>query len=591
MICDEPIHPYLMLGSLQRRAFRAGLPALLFTNVEGTPYSVVANLFGTIERVEFLFKDALPNLRALLALKAEPLQALKNPKVLCKALPAIFHSRVRMVKRTALTQSISLKALPQLVSWKDDGGAYITLPQVYTEDPLKEGMQHSNVGMYRIQISSDHLTEDTISLHYQIHRGIAGHHANAIKSGVNLPVNIAIGGFPAMTIAAIMPLPEGVPEVFFAGALAGKRIPFVRAINGLPMPATADFCISGYITQELTQEGPFGDHLGYYSLAHPFPTIKVQRIYARRDAIFPFTTVGRPPQEDTVFGDFIHSLTHEIVPRTFAGITELHAVDAAGVHPLLLAIAQERYTPYSTKKKPEEIITAALGLLGSSQTSLAKYLFVAAYEDAPALSTRDIPGFFRHMLERIRYDRDLHFITQTTMDTLDYTGCDFNRGSKVMCCVAGGKVRSLKHTLPMGFSLPPNFCDPVIFFPGILLVKGSNNTANRGERSSDCVQLAEHFARSFVLEGIALCVIVDDTQFTAKNWENFLWVTFTRSNPAVDIYGVREYFHNKHWGCEAPCIIDARKKPFHAPELVEDEYVERQVDAYIAKSSVLKRFL
>src|SRR5262249_55706030 len=155
----------------------------------------------------------------------------------------------------------------------------------------------------------------------------------------------------ALILAAVMPLPEGLPELAFAGALGGRRIRLIGQRGQLPLVAESDFCITGTVDPEIQlPEGPFGDHLGYYSLAHLFPVLNVERVYHRHDAIWPFTVVGRPPQEDTCFGQIIHELTGPIIPTVVHGVHAIHAVDAAGVHPLLLAIGSERYVPYAERR-------------------------------------------------------------------------------------------------------------------------------------------------------------------------------------------------------------------------------------------------
>ena len=189
-------------------------------------------------------------------------------------------------------------------------------PQVYTEDPDRPGLAKSNLGMYRVQLSGNQYEPDReVGLHYQIHRGIGVHHAAAIRRGEPLRVNVFVGGPPALTVAAVMPLPEGLPELSFAGALGGRRLRMVAPDGGLPMPAEADFVIAGTIDPDARKpEGPFGDHLGYYSLTHDFPVLRVERVYHRPGAIWPFTSVGRPPQEDTSFGELIHELTGPLDP-------------------------------------------------------------------------------------------------------------------------------------------------------------------------------------------------------------------------------------------------------------------------------------
>ena len=233
--------------------------------------------------------------------------------------------------------------------------------------------------------------------------------------------------------------------------------------------ADADFCITGTITGETKPEGPFGDHLGYYSLAHPFPVMKVETVTHREGAIWPFTVVGRPPQEDTSFGHMIHTITTPMVPVSLPGVSALHAVDAAGVHPLLLSIGSERYVPYETRR-PQEILTQANAILGFNQCSLAKYLVIAAANDDPDLDIDDIPAFLDHVLRRVDWRRDLHFQTRTTIDTLDYSGTGLNEGSKVVIAAAGDPIRALTTAVPADLTLPDRLTDPRMALPGILTV-------------------------------------------------------------------------------------------------------------------------
>jgi 4-hydroxy-3-polyprenylbenzoate decarboxylase len=576
------VDPNLEIGAVQRRVYRAQGPALLFTNVKGCRFPMAGNIYGTRERIRFIFRDTLETLERLLRLKVDPLELLKRPWKFARVPKGLRHAIPKKVAAgPVLAKETNILSLPQLRSWPKDGGGYITLPQVYTESIEKPGFAHSNLGMYRVQLSGGtYKPNEEVGLHYQIHRGIGYHHAQAIEANVPLKVNIFVGGPPAMTIAAIMPLPEGVPEIFFAGVLSGHRVRMISRGKTLPFLAEADFCISGYIDPEhQQQEGPFGDHLGYYSLVHDFPVLKVERVYHRENPIWPFTTVGRPPQEDTVFGAFIHDLTAALVPTVFSGVHEVNAVDAAGVHPLLLAIGSERYVPYAEKRQPQEIITCGLSLLGTSQTSLAKYVFICAKEDDPALTARDIPHFFKHILERANWQRDLHFITRTTMDTLDYSGISLNQGSKLVLATAGPIKRELGVELPAHLSLPDGFRRPTVFAPGILLVEGQPHQKSRDEHDPAVEKLAVFLAQYEELFAFPLIVLVDDSHFTAKTWENFLWVAFTRSDPATDMYGVGAFTHCKHWGCTGPLLIDSRLKTYHAPPLEEDPEIEKRVDA------------
>ena len=392
-----------------------------------------------------------------------------------------------------------------------------------------------------------------------------------------------------------MPLPEGVPELTFAAALGGRRLHLVRAANGLAMPAECDFVISGTIDPSRTKpEGPFGDHLGYYSLTHEFPVMKVEAVYHRPGAIWPFTVVGRPPQEDTSFGEFIHTLTGPVIPTVLPGVKAVHAVDEAGVHPLLLAIGSERYVPYASSRKPQELLTIASAIFGQGQLSLAKFLILIAAEDNPELDLHDIPLFLRHVLERVDWARDLHFHTRTTIDTLDYSaGEGLNAGSKVVIAVAGEKKRQLGTELPRDFDLPAEYPAVRLVLPGLLAISGPKHRATTEEYHPDLLRLCDVLGNRnpSLGESFPLVVLVDDAEFTAASLQNWLWVTFTRANPATDILGVGWKMFRKHFGCRGPLVIDARLKAHMAPPLVEDPAVSKRVDALAARGGPLHGLL
>jgi 4-hydroxy-3-polyprenylbenzoate decarboxylase len=591
---DVEIDPHLEMAEIQRRVYQNGGPALLFTRPRGCDFEMVSNLFGTLDRTRFLFRDTLDAVRCLVDLKVDPARFWKNPWKF-RSLPwTLWHTLPKFVRAGPILQhTIPVSKLPQLVCWPRDGGAFITLPQVYTEDASKPGWRQSNLGMYRVQLSGGRYEQDRqVGLHYQIHRGIGVHHARAIEKGVPFRVSIWVGGPPALILSAVMPLPEGLPELAFAGALGGRRVELCRSPDSpkdhpwMPIPAEADFAIIGTVdpTQQLP-EGPFGDHLGYYSLAHDFPVLNVERVYHRPGAIWPFTVVGRPPQEDTSFGAIIHEITGPIIPTVLAGVHGVHAVDAAGVHPLLLAIGSERYVPYAAERKPQELLTIANAILGQGQLSLAKFLLIVAHEDNPSLDIHDIPAFLRHLLERIDWRRDLHFQTRTTIDTLDYSGTGFNEGSKVVWAAAGPPRRTLATELPPGLTLPADFGAARVVLPGIVAIHGPRY----GTPAID--DLARHLATRSDLAGLPLLTVVDDADFASRSLNNWLWMVFTRTNPAADTHGVGASIHDKHWGCSGPLILDARIKPHHAPPLEEDPEVTRRVEALAVRGGPLEGLL
>lgn len=594
---DEPVDAHLEAAEIQRRVYASGGPAVLFTRIVNCRFPMVSNLFGTLDRARFLFRDTLDHVRRLIELKQDAFHALRRPaRYLGTPLAALRLWPRRCARGPVLAHETTLSQLPQLHSWPDDGGAYVTLPEVYTEDPGHPGLTKSNLGMYRVQLSGGRYAADReVGLHYQLHRGIGVHHAAALRAGRPFRVNVFVGGAPAMMLAAVMPLPEGVSELGLAGALAGHRIPMidrrhrpVAAEEPLPIYAEADFCLTGTIApDQQLPEGPFGDHLGYYSLAHDFPVLRVEHVCHRTDAVWPFTVVGRPPQEDTTFGQLIHELTGPLIPTVVPGVHQVHAVDAAGVHPLLLAIGSERYTPYQPLRRPQELLTQANALLGQGQLSLAKYLLIVRRDDQPDLDVHDIARFFRHLLERVDWQRDLHFQTCTTIDTLDYSGSGLNEGSKVVIAAAGPPRRELPTELPPDLVLPPGFVAPRVCLPGVLALTGPAYAADAAA--------VERFGTACMgnaaLHRFPLIVAVDDSDFTARTLNNFLWVTFTRSNPAADLHGVEAFVQQKHWGCRGPLLIDARIKPHHAPPLIEDLTVTKRVDALAARGGPLARYL
>jgi 4-hydroxy-3-polyprenylbenzoate decarboxylase len=584
---DAEIDPDLEMAAIQRRVYRNGGPALLFTRPKGGAFPMLGNLFGTIERARYLFRDTLAAVRGLVELKVDPAAFWKNPWRYRDVPRALWSMRPRFVRTGAiLAQQTTLSQLPQLKCWPQDGGSFVTLPQVYTEDINRPGWRHSNLGMYRVQLSgNDYEPDRECGLHYQIHRGIGVHHAAALRRVKPFRVNVFVGGPPALTLAAVMPLPEGLPELAFAGALGGRRIDLVRPPDLAadppfhPLLAEADFAIVGTVDPERQKpEGPFGDHLGYYSLAHNFPILRVERVYHRPGAIWPFTVVGRPPQEDTSFGELIHELTGPLIPTVLPGVHAVHAVDAAGVHPLLLAIGSERYVPYAAERRPQELLTLANAILGQGQLSLAKYLFLVAQEDNPDLDIHNIDAFFRHVLERVDWRRDLHFQTCTTIDTLDYSGEGLNAGSKLVIAAAGPKRRELAHDISSDLQLPDGFEAPRVCQPGVLAVQAPPFGKDEARARQAVERLAEALRGRSELAGFPMLILVDDSEFTAESRSNWLWVTFTRSDPAADVQGVAAFTTRKHWGCDGPLIIDARIKPQHAPPLEEDPEVSKRIE-------------
>jgi 4-hydroxy-3-polyprenylbenzoate decarboxylase len=575
------------MAAIHLRVYEAKGPALLFENVKGTKYRAASNIFGTLNRSKFIFRDTFELVQKLIELKGDPIKAIKHPfqnfntgLAALKALPKKSSSHS--------FEEIKVSDLPLIHHWPMDGGAFVTLPQVYTEDADKPGIMKSNLGMYRIQLSgNEYELNKEIGLHYQLHRGIGVHQTKANAKGQPLKVSCFVGGPPSHTLSAVMPLPEGISEMTFAGVLGGRRFRYSYDALGNALSNDADFVITGeVIPHQNKPEGPFGDHLGYYSLTHPFPLMKVNKVYAKKNAIWPFTVVGRPPQEDTSFGELIHELTGDAIQQEIPGLKEVHAVDAAGVHPLLLAIGSERYTPFMPAKQPAEILTIANHVLGTGQLSLAKFLFITA-DDTNQLHAHDVQQFLQYIFERIDLSRDLHFHTNTTIDTLDYSGTGLNSGSKLVLAAYGEKKRELCREVPQALKELNGFENAQLCIPGVIALQTKKfTTYDVAGKEFESLNYQLSIINS-QLNTVAQIIVCDDASFTAAKLGNYLWVSYTRVNPSHDVYGINSFVENKHWGCNGPVVFDARLKPHHAPPVEKDPAVEKKIDRLFERGGSL----
>ena len=353
IVIDEEVDPYLEAAAIQRRVYQAGGPALLFRRVKGTAFPMVSNLFGTLERARFLFRDTLEPVRQLVELKVDPGAAARRPWRYRGAAPDAL---------APAAQARPSRADPRRIRRRSTGcrrsspgrwtaGRSSRCPRSTPRTPTGPAWRRSNLGMYRVQLSGNEYEPNReVGLHYQIHRGIGVHHAAAIRRGEPLRVNVFVGGPPALTVAAVMPLPEGLPELAFAGALGGRRVAMV-APDGWPAHAGRGRLRDHRHGRSRTRASPKA-RSATTSATTAWPTTSPccasRRVYHRHGRHLAVHLVGRPPQEDTTFGELIHELTGPIIPTVIPGVHAVHAVDAAGVHPLLLAIGSERYVPYAT---------------------------------------------------------------------------------------------------------------------------------------------------------------------------------------------------------------------------------------------------
>ncbi|HUC93959.1 MAG TPA: UbiD family decarboxylase [Paenibacillus sp.] len=575
-VIDAPVDPVLEIAEIHRRVIDEGGPALLFTNVKGSAFPVVTNLFGTIRRVDMAFGPRPEQLMKRLVGLTDKLLP-PSPKALWGQRDLVWDMLKIGLKDTPASQAPvldvqrrerPLAGLPAITSWQEDGGPFITLPLVYTERPGHP--KEHNLGMYRMQIFDD----STTGMHWQIQKGGGFHHHEAESRNEALPVTVFLGGPPALIASAIAPVPEHLPELLLASLIVGGKLPVVRDPQGPHrLPAYAEFAISGKVPPHLRRpEGPFGDHFGYYSLQHDFPVFNVDHVWHRKDAIYPATVVGKPRQEDYYLGDFLQRLLSPAFPLVMPTVRSLWTYAETGFHALAAAVVRESYS--------REALVSAFRILGEGQLTLTKFLMLT---DQP-VDLADFPSLLEAVLSRFNPATDLYIFDKTSHDTLDYTGGKLNHGSKGVLVGVGRPIREL----PAAYDEGPidEVAAAAPYCKGCLVVAGAAY-----EREPE---LAKRLSGRLAARGTAwpLVVLVDDASIV-NGQTPFLWTVFTRFNPADDIYAETE-LRKHHLGYKLPIVIDARMKPGYPDELFPWEDIVRLVDRrwneYFGKpAAVIKR--
>jgi len=549
------VDPYLEIAEIHRRVIDEQGKAL--TNVKGSPYAVITNLFGTAKRIELAFtrkpqefvKTAVELIDKILPPKPKELWAYRSMAFDALKLGTKKVKRAPVLE--ACDQPADLNQLPLLQLWHEDGGHFVTLPLVYTESPTSG--KH-NLGMYRIQ----RYDAETTGIHWQIHKGGGFHYHEAEKLNQALPVTIFLGGAPAMILAAIAPLPEDVPELMLASLLAGNKIKTVEnpLKNHHRLIAEAEFAICGTVAPHARQpEGPFGDHYGYYSLRHDYPIFRAEAVFHRKDAIYPATVVGKPRQEDFYIGDYLQELLSPLFPLVMPAVRDLWSYGETGFHSLAAAVVRERYA--------REALGAGFRILGEGQLSLTKFLLLT---DAPQ-DLRNFKTLFEHILARVDWATDFFIFSNTSFDTLDYASGKINHGSKAMMVGTGEAKRELKRefegALPLGVRRAKVFCG------GCLVLEVSEYEKDK--------TLPERIAKINNFNEFQIVVLHDKIEY-ADTTDQFLWATWTRFNPATDVYAHHVEIRHNHLAYTAPIIIDARMKPWYPAEVETRDDIKRLVD-------------
>ena len=559
---EAEVDPYLEIAEIHRRVIEAQGKALLFKNVKGSSFPVVTNLFGTVKRIELAFTKR-PQEFVKTAVEMIDVLLPPKPKELWKFRQMAFDALklgTKTVKNAPILERFSrepkLTEIPLLQLWHEDGGYFVTLPLVYTESPT---CGKHNLGMYRIQRYDD----TTTGIHWQIGKGGGFHHFEAEQLNQPLPVNITIGGAPAMILAAIAPLPEDVPELMLASLLANSKIEMVKnpLENGLRLIAEAEFVFSGEVPPHIRKpEGPFGDHYGYYSLKHDYPIFNCKAIFHRKDAIYPATVVGKPRQEDYFIGDYLQELLSPLFPLVMPAVRDLWSYGETGFHSLAAAVVKERYG--------REALSAGFRILGEGQLSLTKFLMLT---DKPQ-DLRDFKTVFEYILARVDWRTDFFIFNKTSFDTLDYASGKINHGSKALLVGVGDAKRELKREF--SGELPSFIKRAEVFCGGCLVVEVDEYL----EENESIERLGEKIAKCGKFDDWQVVVIHDSADF-AKSTDKFLWATWTRFNPATDVYAKDLTVENHHLSYQNPIVIDARMKPWYPKEVEVREDIKQLVNS------------
>ena len=569
------VDPRLEAAEIHRRVIAAGGPCLVFRRIKGSSFPAVTNLFGTARRVELAFGSRPEQLVARAARLPETLL----PPSLSRLwdhrdfLSPLLRIGIRRRRRGPVVDRVikppRLSQLPVLTTWVKDGGPFITMAEVYTEHP--EGRGH-NLGLYRLHVYDD----ATTGMHWQIGKGGGFHHAAAEARGEALPVAAFLGGPPALFLAAVAPLPENVGELLLASLVVGKRLEMVDSeLSPLPLAADAEFVLVGKVEPgERRPEGPFGDHYGYYSLAHDYPVFRVEAVAHREDPIYPATVVGKPRQEDFFVGDYLLELLSPLFPVVMPAVRDLWSYGETGYHSLSAAVAHQRYK--------REAIASAFRILGEGQLSLTKFLLVL---DRP-MDLRDFRRVLVEVLRRADFRTDLYVFGNLSMDSLDYAGPRINEGSKGVLLGVGEPIRDLPETFSA--PLPPGVTGARVFCPGCLVIQGPRFPKDlaQGQSAHD----VQPILQSPSLSPWPLVVVSDDAARAARSVFNFLWSTFTRFEPAADLHGRGVGLVRHHPSFTPPVAIDARMKPWYPEELFCDPEtaatVERRWKEYFPAGGV-----
>jgi UbiD family decarboxylase len=558
-----PVNPNQEMTIIQHRIMAAGGPALLFENVVGSPYRVVTNLFGTRQRTRQAFGGDPASLgqRVLRLSRTLMPPSIKGMVRARRDLLALSTARMRKVGSGPVLDAVcdppDLNQLPVLTCWPDDGGPFFTLPLVHTTDP-DNGT--GNLGIYRLQRFDGCST----GMHWQIEKGGGFHFHRATAMKRSLPVSVILGGPPSLIAAAVTALPEGIDERLLAAYMMNRPLDVIhRSTTGHRVPARAEFVLEGTVTPgDMQWEGPFGDHFGHYSHAADYPVFRVQRILARKDAIYPATVVGKPIQEDFFMGEAIQEMTLPLLKIIRPAVVDLWAYPETGFHALAVMSVNERY--------PKEALKHTLGMLGEGQVSLTKVMITVDHQ----VNVRDMGAVSRALWRHLDAHTGIHLLAPTAQDTLDFTGPAMNTGSRLILMATGGGGHSIRGAPPRHVPEPndlhPDVRDTAALGPAFLMVQVKATCR-------DIEPVRQALIRHTAARDYLFHIIVSE-DIPLDDRTRLLWGWFTRFDPLADLYPAGRTVAGNRLVFDFPIAIDARWKTGYPKPVEFDTDVEKRVD-------------
>jgi 4-hydroxybenzoate decarboxylase subunit C len=414
------VDPYLEVTEIAVRALREKKPAILFENVRGSKFPMAINVYASEKRIEHALGRHPGEIGNGLINFAESMMPPRagsfwqQRKTLLRALASRGRT-VAFADSQRVVREPDLDALPIQTCWPGDGGRFLTLGQVITYDPVDA---KRNVGIYRLHVYD----ATTTGMHWQIQKGGGFHYHRAEQLGKDLPLAVALGTDPALLLASVAALPEGMDEVAFAAFLRGASIGMIRGKSiPIQVPANAEFILEGIVHQkERRREGPFGDHFGHYSHSADFPVFRMTAMTHRRNPVYPATVVGIPPMEDKFLGDATQEILGPLARVMHTEVRDVWAYYESGFHNLLVVSVNARYK--------KEAMKAALGLLGTGQLSLTKCLVLVS----AGVNVRDWDAVLKEISQNFDPHFDYVLLPRVPLDTLDFTSFRMELGSKMI---------------------------------------------------------------------------------------------------------------------------------------------------------------